>query len=271
MSNHAHDPQKPAWESSSPGSHSAADALVPCPQCAELIRPAAKICRYCRCDIQTVSAPPVAYPLPSLDLEQVSCDEFMHMALAMTKLRDEEPLTQHEKRLVGRFGELQSTHGEERLKTVMAEKLAERQLMQMDAPTLALIEHMREHLPGMRDEWDRMSNAVRVAAIEQFPDVCEECGARANMVFDAVVPVRASTSGDIGSWYGKGSFNVGTTVDTKHASVCMRCRDRLQPPMSESDRAFRNFLSGCFVVVVIVGIMFGLVLCAKTWQHNPPS
>ncbi len=264
MSEPANDEQSPA-AAPSPRDGAAADQLVPCPQCAELIRPQAKVCRFCRCDLQADNLPQVTYPLPPLELERVSCEQFMHMALAMTKLRDEEPLTQHEKRLVARFGELQAAHSEEKLSAVMAEKLAERQLMQIDAPTQALIEHMREHLPGMKEEWDGMTNAVRVATVAQFPDVCEECGAKASMLFDAVVPVGASTSGDIGAWYGKASVNVGTTVDTKNARVCMRCRDRFQPPMSESDQKTQNFMSGCFIVVVILGIVFGLAMCAKKW------
>ncbi|MCK6489311.1 MAG: zinc ribbon domain-containing protein [Planctomycetes bacterium] len=126
-------PEQPTNEGERSGGTTGEPSRVPCPQCAELIQAAAKVCRFCGHKIQVQGAAQVegggngehsAWPMPSMELAKVSVNEFCAMSVAMVKQRDEQQLTNHERRLIKHFAVLQEAHGEDAVKRQMAERLS---------------------------------------------------------------------------------------------------------------------------------------------------
>lgn len=256
-------PERSTNEGEQAGEH----GRVPCPRCAELIQPAAKACRYCGHEVQAQPAAQVddsgggngeqaSWPLPSMELAKVSINEFYAMSVALVKQRDEEKLTAHERRLIAHFFALQKEHGEEALKKVMADKMAERQYELLDKPTRALLEHYLQVIPERKEAWGKMSWPERMSYFDELVDECEVCGAKAPQLFEADVPEGRSMRGDIGQWRGKGSFNVGTTVKLTTKRVCLRCRDALNPPVKGGGGMKIGCLVLIAVVVLVVVILF---------------
>lgn len=259
-------PERSAKAGNRAGGQAGEHGRVPCPRCAELIQPAAKVCRYCGHEIQARAVAQVdtsakdnggkaSWPMPSMELAKVSINEFYSMSIALVKQRDEVELTAHEKKLIAHFFALQKEHGEEALKAVMADKMAERQYELLDKPTRALLEHYLQVIPERKEAWGKMSWPERMAYFDELVDECEVCGARAPQLFEADVPEGRSVRGDVGAWRGKGSFNVGATVRMATKRVCLRCRDALNPPVKGGGGMKVGCLVLCAVVVLVVVVL----------------